>query len=458
MKRREEPESSPLVGEEAIVFGGAHVVVANPPYKVVKDKALKAAYRKRYASASRQFLLSEPFTERFFQLAVPGGYIAALVANAFQKREHGRGLIEKVLPCFDMTHVIDTSGVPMVGHGTPTCLLLARNQPPVLDTVRVVSGKRGEPSKNALMRPQGDPLFKPLERAAKALSADLQREAPALPKSALARTAAAWIVGAVAVQALEARRIGVDRKAEHLRDTFARVWSTIDEAGWYADDCDAWWPKATPSRAASDALRATIDALPAPGFPDPLGRSGWATTDTDFIGDVYQALNAWAVDGLALAQTLPPVREFMLDRTLEPAIEAFGLERLRVLDPTCGSGHFLMDTFWRLYQRWADPPDGPPECTYVEAARRALDSVLGADLNAEIVELARYRLFLAYCDAAQVRNAESVFALPIHVVAADSLLAGEVKPSPPVVAAEARKPIPATVKPAQLGLLWEAAE
>ena len=49
-----------------------HAVVGNPPYIVVKDAALNAAYRQRYASCHRQYSLGAPFTERFFDLALTG--------------------------------------------------------------------------------------------------------------------------------------------------------------------------------------------------------------------------------------------------------------------------------------------------------------------------------------------------------------------------------------------------
>ena len=50
----------------------------------------------------------------------------------------------------------------------------------------------------------------------------------------------------------------------------------------------------------------------------------------------------------ALCQTPDFVRAFILDRTLTPAIEAFGYRETTVIDPTCGSGHFLLGAFERL--------------------------------------------------------------------------------------------------------------
>jgi hypothetical protein len=133
-----------------------HAVVGNPPYIVVRDAALNAAYRLRYASCHRQYSLGVPFTERFFELAITGrdqsgisssaGYIGLITANSFMKREFGSKLIEQVLPRLDLTHVIDTAGAYIPGHGTPTVILLGRHRPPVASSIRTVMGIRGEPS------------------------------------------------------------------------------------------------------------------------------------------------------------------------------------------------------------------------------------------------------------------------------------------------------------------------
>jgi hypothetical protein len=108
--------------------GHYHAVVANPPYIVPKDKALNAAYRDRYETCYRQYSLAVPFMERIFQLAVPGGYTGQITANSFMKREFGKKLIEVFFPKVDLTHVIDTSGAYIPGHGTPTVILLGRTR------------------------------------------------------------------------------------------------------------------------------------------------------------------------------------------------------------------------------------------------------------------------------------------------------------------------------------------
>jgi hypothetical protein len=130
-----------------------HAVVGNPPYITVKDKVLNEAYRRRYPdSCHKVYSLGAPFTEVFFRLAAEGegsqqaGFVGMITADSFMKREFGKKLIETVLPRFNMTHVVSTSGAYIPGHGTPTVILYGTNEKPRSGTVRVVMGIQGEPS------------------------------------------------------------------------------------------------------------------------------------------------------------------------------------------------------------------------------------------------------------------------------------------------------------------------
>ncbi len=123
-----------------------HAVVGNPPYITVSDSALNGEYRKRFASCHRQYSLAVPFMERFFHLALSnGGYVGMITANSFMKREFGKKLVESYIPRWDLTHVIDTAGAYIPGHGTPTVILFGRHRKPVRDSIRAVMGIRGEP-------------------------------------------------------------------------------------------------------------------------------------------------------------------------------------------------------------------------------------------------------------------------------------------------------------------------
>ncbi|MFJ6420454.1 BREX-2 system adenine-specific DNA-methyltransferase PglX [Streptomyces hydrogenans] len=134
--------------------GSYHVVVGNPPYITVKDANENKNYKGAYSACYRQYALSVPFAERIFQLAVraggdhrDGGFTGQITANSFMKREFGKKLIEEFFPKVQLTHVIDTSGAYIPGHGTPTVILVGRNQiARQSEPVRAVLGVRGEPS------------------------------------------------------------------------------------------------------------------------------------------------------------------------------------------------------------------------------------------------------------------------------------------------------------------------
>ncbi|MEF8723739.1 MAG: BREX-2 system adenine-specific DNA-methyltransferase PglX [Candidatus Accumulibacter delftensis] len=144
--------SEDLAEVQEILGRQYHAVVGNPPYIVVRDAALNATYRRHYASCHMKYSLGAPFTERFFELAVtgrdarPAGFVGLITTNSFMKREFGSKLIEQVLPRLDLTHVVDTSGAYIPGHGTPTVILFGLHRAPVGDGVRTVMGIKGEPS------------------------------------------------------------------------------------------------------------------------------------------------------------------------------------------------------------------------------------------------------------------------------------------------------------------------
>lgn len=133
--------------EPLLQRGRYHVVVANPPYIVCRDKQTSDAIRARYPeTAHRKYSLALPFHQLMMELLVPGGWCAQLTANSFMKREFGKKYIEGWLPQFHTEWIIDTSGAYIPGHGTPTVIMCHRNQTPTNDTVRTIQGMRGEPA------------------------------------------------------------------------------------------------------------------------------------------------------------------------------------------------------------------------------------------------------------------------------------------------------------------------
>jgi hypothetical protein len=141
--------------------------------------------------------------------------------------------------------------------------------------------------------------------------------------------------------------------------------------------------------------------------------------DTRFLGDLYQDLSESAQKKFALLQTPDFIEEFILDRTLEPAIAEFGLAEVRLIDPACGSGHFLLGAFTRLFDRWTKQEPGTPVQV---RARRALESVAGVDLNPFAVAIARFRLLVAVLQACNVRRLMEAYDFRPPVASGDSLL------------------------------------
>ncbi|MBK6874124.1 MAG: BREX-2 system adenine-specific DNA-methyltransferase PglX [Kineosporiaceae bacterium] len=151
----------------------------------------------------------------------------------------------------------------------------------------------------------------------------------------------------------------------------------------------------------------------------------WDLTDdqlsTRFLGDLYQDLSDYAKKTFALLQTPEFVEEFILDQTMEPALLERPLEGFRLIDPTCGSGHFLLGAFARLVNRWADRAPGLEVQSRVQ---RALDAIHGVDLNPFAVAVARFRLLLAALQSSGLTSLEDAPAFGFNLAAGDSLLHG----------------------------------
>ena len=152
-----------------------------------------------------------------------------------------------------------------------------------------------------------------------------------------------------------------------------------------------------------------------------------SSLSTRFLGDLYQDLSQHAKDTYALLQTPVFVEEFILDRTLEPALKERSLEGFRLIDPTCGSGHFLLGAFGRMLDRWHKHAPGLELQARVQAA---LDAIHGVDLNPFAVAIARFRLTVAALQASGLSSLEAAPAFKFHLAVGDSLIHG---PDPDVL-------------------------
>lgn len=140
---------------------------------------------------------------------------------------------------------------------------------------------------------------------------------------------------------------------------------------------------------------------------------------TRFLGDLYQDLSEHAKKTYALLQTPEFVEEFILDQTLTPALAERPLEGFRLIDPTCGSGHFLLGAFQRFLDRWREEA---PELDVEQRVLRSLGSVFGVDKNPFAVAVAKFRLTVAALQALGETSLEDTPELALNLAAGDSLL------------------------------------
>lgn len=157
------------------------------------------------------------------------------------------------------------------------------------------------------------------------------------------------------------------------------------------------------------------------------GGDSSAGFDSRFLGDLYQDLDAEVRKRYALLQTPVFVERYILDKTLTPALVEFDPASLRargdtfrVLDPTCGSGHFLVGAFHRMAAYW----EGQGLAKW-EAADRALESVWGCDINPHAVDIARFRLLLEVRGRTGVNDLDRLAGLTLNLAVLDSLIPWE---------------------------------
>ena len=204
-----------------------------------------------------------------------------------------------------------------------------------------------------------------------------------------------------------------------MLDVFAEVSCLPGMPGLYNRPRNPVWRYSISGDAARDLLAFWRAVDPDTGtLIHDFADSDW---DTRFLGDLYQDLSDDAKKRYALLQTPEFVEEFMLDRTLTPALDEFGLADTRLIDPACGSGHFLLGAFHRLLRAWLVREPGASERVLVQ---RALHAVFGVDINPFAAAIARFRLLIAALRASRIDRLKDAPAFAIHVAAGDSLLHG----------------------------------
>src|SRR6185369_11996697 len=201
---------------------------------------------------------------------------------------------------------------------------------------------------------------------ARALAAQYDSErkhtADSLPEwttRTLEQVAVAWILSCVFIRTLEDRgylthpRLAGDGAAdsEHLFfDLFPSLTqrdyllAAFRELSHLPGGEEVLAPKHNPAWRLAPTTEAVRTLLAFFREVDSEGKLVWsfAGENTRFLGDLYQDVSEAVRERYALLQTPDFVEEFILDLTLDPAVAEFGLEEVRLIDPTCGSGHFLL--------------------------------------------------------------------------------------------------------------------
>lgn len=146
--------------------------------------------------------------------------------------------------------------------------------------------------------------------------------------------------------------------------------------------------------------------------------------DTRALGDLYQHLmDPEERKRLAYYPTPDFIIDFLLDRTLEPAIEEFGVFDLRYLDICSGTGHFGVRTYRRLDRHLAT---ADPSLTPLERFERIVENNLFAvDVSEFATRITLFRLFLEGVRLAQREGRDPVTwgaDLTFNVYTANSLI------------------------------------
>ena len=247
------------------------------------------------------------------------------------------------------------------------------------------------------------------------------------------RAAVLWVLKSVYVRVLEDRGLLspgrildveaqqlFERLAPNLGETAFLRWVYRDLASTKGGLPELFGPQPAEIALPSDELSRELLAFWRHRDPD----SGvhWSFAEEQFegelMGDLYQDLDPVVKDRFALCQTPDFVRAFILDRTLTPAIETFGAEEVRLLDPACGSGHFLIDGLKRLV---AATTEKYPDWEKKKLVTHCLERVVGIDLNDYACALARARLVMTAAEFVGVGTLAEASLFHPHVYWADGL-------------------------------------
>ena len=120
----------------------------------------------------------------------------------------------------------------------------------------------------------------------------------------------------------------------------------------------------------------------------------------EFISSIYETFVTDRASAEGIYYTPPYLVDFVLDRVLPWD----GTEwDLKILDPACGSGIFLVKSFQRLVHRWRRAH--PRKQIRADVLRGILErNLFGVDKDGHAVRVACFSLYLAMCDEIEPRH------------------------------------------------------
>ena len=247
------------------------------------------------------------------------------------------------------------------------------------------------------------------------------------------RAAVLWVLKSVYVRVLEDRGLLapgrlLDRGAQELFDRLAPKLGPTAFLRWVYRDlasAEGGLPELfapQPAEVVEPSNERSADLLTFWRAKDPDSGFCWSFAEERFegelMGDLYQELDPVVKQRYALCQTPDFVRGFILDRTLTPALAEYGVEKVRLLDPACGSGHFLIDGLKRLVAALPQAKSAEERRAQVQGALRR---VVGMDLNDYACALARARLVMTAAELAGEKTLAAAAAYHPQVYWADGL-------------------------------------
>lgn len=201
-------------------------------------------------------------------------------------------------------------------------------------------------------------------------------------------------------------------------------------------------------------------------YPEPYE---FAVIPADILGQVYEQFLGEVItlseSGGAQVEVKPEVRksggiyytpqpivEYIVNETLRPLLSGRTVkqvEELRIVDPACGSGSFLIVAYqflidWHTAQYLSQPrnakrfieqgPDGQPRLKVNERRRILINNIYGVDIDSQAAEVAKLSLLLKLIEGQQQLELEVGRLLPDldkNILCGNSIVASDFDTSTP---------------------------